>query len=219
MTPRQPIVDAGRFYLREQRKSPGAPESELVDIAIRSWAWIDLHRSILRRRSSSMPVRAPRPLIGLPVAGFVDQVSSDTPVPGGGSAAALAGSLGAALAAMVANLTVGRSAHDEELSALAERAQAAKQSLADIVDDDARAFNRVMDALRMPRTTDVERHARRQMLQAAYRRRPKCHSRRRGCRSRRSNSLALRRSRGEPTRRLTPAQPRCSRVPASKAPP
>jgi glutamate formiminotransferase/formiminotetrahydrofolate cyclodeaminase len=170
MTPLQPIVDAGRFYLREQRKSPGAPESELVDIAIRSMGLDQLAPFDAQKKIVEYAVRVPRPLMSLPVTSFVDQVSSDTPVPGGGSAAALAGSLGAALVAMVANLTVRGSAHDEELSASAERAQAAKQALADIVDDDARAFNRVMDALRMPRTTDVERHARRLMLQAAYRR-------------------------------------------------
>jgi glutamate formiminotransferase/formiminotetrahydrofolate cyclodeaminase len=169
MTPRQPIIDAGRFYLREQRRSPGAAESELVDTAIRSMGLDQLAPFDPEKKIVEYAVRAPRPLMSLPVAGFVDQVSSDTPVPGGGSAAALAGSLGAALAAMVANLTVGRSAHGEELSALAERAQAAKQALADLVDDDARAFNRVRNALRMPRTSDVERQARRQMLQAAYR--------------------------------------------------
>ena len=92
--------------------------------------------------------------MSLPVGDFVDEVSSNAPVPGGGSAAALAGSLGAALAAMVANLTVGRSGHDgEELSAMSERAQATKQALAELVDEDARAFNRVMDAMRLPRAT------------------------------------------------------------------
>ena len=108
--------------------------------------------------------------MSLPVSRFVDEVSSNTPVPGGGSAAALAGSLGAALAAMVGNLTVGRSEHDDELSDMSERAQAAKQALADMVDEDARAFNRVMEAMRMPRSTEGERHARDRALQEAYRR-------------------------------------------------
>jgi formiminotetrahydrofolate cyclodeaminase len=72
---------------------------------------------------------------------------------------------------MVANLTVGRSGVDDrELGDMAVRAQATKQALAELVDEDARAFNRVMDAVRMPRATDAERNARDQMLQAAYRR-------------------------------------------------
>jgi glutamate formiminotransferase/formiminotetrahydrofolate cyclodeaminase len=170
MTPLQPLVDAGRFYLRMQRKSPGAPESELIDVAVRSLGLNQLAPFDPQKRIVEYAVRAPAPLMSLPAGRFVDEVSSNTPVPGGGSAAALAGSLGAALSAMVANLTVGRSGHDdEELSDMAVRAQATKQALAGIVDEDARAFSRVMDAMRLPRTSDVERATRDLMLQAAYR--------------------------------------------------
>jgi glutamate formiminotransferase len=170
MTPLQPIVDAGRFYLRMQRKSAGAPQSELIDIAVRSLGLDQLAPFDPQKKIVEYAVRAPVPLMSLPVGRFVDQVSSGTPTPGGGSAAALAGSLGAALAAMVGNLAVGRTGHDAELSEMAERAQATKQALAEIVDEDARAFNGVMEAMRMPRTTEVERHSRDRMLQAAYRR-------------------------------------------------
>jgi glutamate formiminotransferase / formiminotetrahydrofolate cyclodeaminase len=170
MTPLQAIVDAGRFYLRMQRKSAGAPEPELVDVAVRSLGLDQLAPFNPEKKIVEYAVRVPAPLISLPVSRFVDEVSSDTPVPGGGSAAALAGSLGAALAAMVANLTVGRTGHDEELSEMSVRAQATKQALAENVDEDARAFNGVMAAMRMPRTTETERSARDQMLQTAYRR-------------------------------------------------
>jgi glutamate formiminotransferase/formiminotetrahydrofolate cyclodeaminase len=170
MTPLQPIVEAGRFYLRMQRKAAGAPESELIDLAVRSLGLDQLAPFAPQKKIVEYAVRSPAPLMSLAVSRFVDDVSSNTPVPGGGSAAALAGSLGAALAAMVANLTVGRTGDDEELSEMSERAQATKQALADIVDEDARAFNRVMAAFRMPRTTEAEKRARDQMLQAAYRR-------------------------------------------------
>jgi glutamate formiminotransferase/formiminotetrahydrofolate cyclodeaminase len=171
MTPLQPIVTAGQFYLRMQRKSSGVPESELIDVAVRSLG-LDQHAPFdPQKKIVEYAVRAPAPLMSLPVARFVDEVSSNTPVPGGGSAAALAGSLGAALAAMVVNLTVGRGGHDdEELSAMAERAQATKQVLGELVDEDARAFNRVMDAIRLPRATEAEKRAREQAVQAAYRR-------------------------------------------------
>jgi glutamate formiminotransferase/formiminotetrahydrofolate cyclodeaminase len=169
MTPLQPIVDAGRFYLRLQRKSPGAPESELVDVAVRSLGLDQLAPFDPQKKIVEYAVRPPAAWMSLPVSRFVDEVSSETAVPGGGSAAALAGSLGAALAAMVANLTVGRTG-DEELSEMSVRAQATKQALAEIVDEDARAFNAVMAAIRMPRTTEAERGARDQMLQMAYRR-------------------------------------------------
>jgi glutamate formiminotransferase/formiminotetrahydrofolate cyclodeaminase len=170
MTPLQPIVDAGRFYLRIQRKSAGAPESELVDVAVRSLGLNQLAPFDPEKKIVEYAVRAPAPLMSRPVSRFVDDVSSDTPVPGGGSAAALAGSLGAALAAMVANLSVGRKDQDDELSEMSVRAQATKQALTTMVDEDARAFNGVMSAMRMPRTTETERAAREQMLQTAYRR-------------------------------------------------
>jgi glutamate formiminotransferase/formiminotetrahydrofolate cyclodeaminase len=171
MTPLQPLVEAGRFYLRMQRKAPGVPESELIDIAVRSLGLDQLAPFDAQRKIVEYAVRAPARLMSLPVGDFVDEVSSNAPVPGGGSAAALAGSLGAALAAMVANLTVGRSGHDgEELSAMSERAQATKQALAELVDEDARAFNRVMDAMRLPRATEAEKRARDQAVQDAYRR-------------------------------------------------
>jgi glutamate formiminotransferase/formiminotetrahydrofolate cyclodeaminase len=171
MTPLQPLVEAGRFYLRMQRKAPGVPESELIDFAVRSLGLDQLAPFDAQRKIVEYAVRAPARLMSLPVGDFVDEVSSNAPVPGGGSAAALAGSLGAALAAMVANLTVGRAGHDgEELSAMSERAQATKQALAELVDEDARAFNRVMDAMRLPRATEAEKRARDQAVQDAYRR-------------------------------------------------
>ena len=170
MTPLQPLVDAGRFYLRMQRKSAGEPESELIDVAVRTLGLGQLAPFDAQKKIVEYAVRTPAPLMSLPVADFVDAVSSSTPVPGGGSAAALAGSLGAALAAMVANLTIGRSGHDDQrLNDMAVQAQATKQRLTELVDEDARSFNRVMDAMRMPRTTDAERRARDQALQAAYR--------------------------------------------------
>jgi glutamate formiminotransferase/formiminotetrahydrofolate cyclodeaminase len=171
MTPLQPLVEAGRFYLRMQRKAPGVPESELIDIAVRSLGLDQRAPFDAQRKIVEYAVRPPAPLMSLPVGRFVDEVSSNAPVPGGGSAAALAGSLGAALAAMVANLTVGRSGHDgEELSAMSERAQATKQALAELVDEDARAFNRVMDSMRLPRATEAEKRARDHAVQDAYRR-------------------------------------------------
>jgi glutamate formiminotransferase/formiminotetrahydrofolate cyclodeaminase len=168
--PLQPMVDAGRFYLRQQRRSPGAPEPELIDLAVRSLGLEQLAPFDPQKKIVEYAVRTPAPLMSLAVSRFVDEVSSNTPVPGGGSASALAGSLGAALAAMVANLSVGRSSDDEELGEMSQRAQATKQALAEIVDEDARAFNRVMDAIRLPRTTEVEQRARELALQAAYRR-------------------------------------------------
>jgi glutamate formiminotransferase/formiminotetrahydrofolate cyclodeaminase len=104
---------------------------------------------------------------------FTDEVSRDTPAPGGGSIAALAGSIGAALAAMVANLTVGKAGFDgryEELDALAAKAQGIKDQLLAAVDEDTQAFNFVMDALRMPKDTASQKAARSEAIQSGYKR-------------------------------------------------
>lgn len=163
MTPLAPIADAGRYFLRKQGKSAGVPDRELVDIAVRSLGLDQLAPFEPEKKIIEYAVRTPAPLLSLTVEGFVDEVSSDSPAPGGGSVAALAGSLGAALAAMVANLTVGKKGYEDvwpELSEMAERAQRVKGALAGAVDEDTRAFNRVMEAMRLPKSTPDEQRDR-----------------------------------------------------------
>jgi len=116
-------------------------------------------------------VRVPGPLVSMTVERFVDEVSSSSPAPGGGSVAALAGSLGAALAAMVANLTVGKAGYEaawESSSRLAERAQALKAALLSAVDDDTKAFDGVLAAMRLPKATDEDKRAREAAIADAY---------------------------------------------------
>ncbi|MGH8250747.1 MAG: cyclodeaminase/cyclohydrolase family protein, partial [Steroidobacteraceae bacterium] len=113
----------------------------------------------------------PAPLVAMTVERFVDEVSSNSPAPGGGSVAALAGSLGAALAAMVANLTVGKAGYESAwvpLSSLADRAQALKGLLLRAVDDDTKAFDDVLAAMRLPKLTEAEKRARADAIAAAY---------------------------------------------------
>jgi formiminotetrahydrofolate cyclodeaminase len=106
----------------------------------------------------------------LTVAQFVEALASGEPVPGGGAAAAIAGSLGAALVAMVANLSVGRPKYAEH-AALHARAIPAAQELVDrllaLADEDAQAFAGYGAAMRLPRETDEERAARTAAIQEA----------------------------------------------------
>jgi glutamate formiminotransferase / formiminotetrahydrofolate cyclodeaminase len=172
MTPLQPMIDAGRFFLRKQGKSTGAPEHELVEMAVRSLGLGQLAPFQPEKKIIEYAVQTPRPLMLLPVERFVDDVSSASPAPGGGSVAALAGSLGAALCAMVANLTVGAQGYQDvsdELSQLAEQAQAVKGDLIHAVDEDAQAFSRVMDAMRLGRATSDDRRVRDATIEEATR--------------------------------------------------
>ncbi len=171
LTPLQPMIEAGRFYLGKQGKSAGVPERELVEIAVRSLGLDQLAAFDPDKKIIEYQFRKAGPLVSMPVDRFVDEVSTDSPAPGGGSVAALAGSLSAALAAMVANLTVGKKGYEgvwEELSGLAERAQGVKSRLVRAVDEDTEAFNGVMAATRLPKATPEQQAARDRALEHAY---------------------------------------------------
>ena len=171
LTPLAPLVEAGRYYLQKQGRSTGMPERELVEVAIQSLGLSQLAPFDPDKRVIEYAVRMPGPLVSMTVERFVDEVSSSSPAPGGGSVAALAGSLGAALAAMVANLTVGKKGYEAawtSSSALAERAQALKAALLAAVDDDTKAFDDVLAAMRLPKATDAEKAARADAIAAAY---------------------------------------------------
>ena len=171
LTPLEPLVEAGRHYLRKQGRSTGLPERELVELAIQSLGLAQLSPFDPDKRIIEYAVRVAAPLVSMTVERFVDEVSSNSPAPGGGSAAALAGSLGAALAAMVANLTVGKTGYESawaSSSALAERAQALKAALLAAVDEDTKSFDGVLTAMRLPKGTEEEKSARAAAIAAAY---------------------------------------------------
>jgi formiminotetrahydrofolate cyclodeaminase len=109
-------------------------------------------------------------LTDLTLGAFDDEVASVSPAPGGGSAAALAGSIGAALVAMVCRLSLDRDdvvSTDEELSTALEESERLRGRLLELVDEDTAAFNALMEALRMPKADDAQRSARAAALTAA----------------------------------------------------
>ena len=162
LVPLSAMVDAGKYFLMKQNralmnlgkqaKSTGAPERELVKLAIKSMglddvAEFDPERKIIEYMIQDKSVN----LSGMTCRDFCDELSIDSPAPGGGSAAALMGAVGAGLSSMVANLTVKnrkfRSSWEEMLE-LAPEAQEVKEFLLDAIDEDTRAFNDWMDAAR-----------------------------------------------------------------------
>jgi len=171
LMPLQPLIDAGKFYLRKQGKSAGAPEREVVEAAVRSLGLDQLAEFDPDKKIIEYEFRKRGALVSMAADRFVDEVSSESPAPGGGSVAALAGGLAAGLSAMVANLTVGKKGYEaawNELSDLAERAQAVKDQLVRAVDEDTDAFNAAMAAMRMPKSTPAEQAARNTALEAGY---------------------------------------------------
>jgi formiminotetrahydrofolate cyclodeaminase len=101
---------------------------------------------------------------------LVARLATHEPIPGGGSAAALAGAMGAALVAMVAELTIGRpdaTERDAELRELRDNANSHRERLLQLADDDANAYDAVVRARRMPREAESDKEQRRQAVDAA----------------------------------------------------
>jgi formiminotetrahydrofolate cyclodeaminase len=105
-----------------------------------------------------------------PLSSFLDQVASSEPTPGGGSVAALSGALGASLVAMVCRLTIGKKNYEsvsEEMQAILRRAEKLEHELRDLLQADSDAYARVMDAYKLPKSTDAEKSARANAIQDA----------------------------------------------------
>jgi glutamate formiminotransferase / formiminotetrahydrofolate cyclodeaminase len=171
LIPKEAMLQAGRFYYERQGKSPGQPEDELVKMAIRSMGLDQLGAFDPRKKIIEYRVAEERPLIARSVTSFVDELSTDSATPGGGSVAALSGALGAGLAAMVGNLTVGKKGYGEvadEMRRLGVEGQALKDEMLRAVDDVARSFDAVMAAMRLPKASEADKAARDAAVQEAY---------------------------------------------------
>jgi glutamate formiminotransferase/formiminotetrahydrofolate cyclodeaminase len=168
LVPYQALHAAGRHYLSAMGKSPFVPSEDVLKTAIHSMGLADVSPFEIGKKVLGLPKAYGQGLMAMSVAAFTEEVSRDTPAPGGGSIAALAGSLGAALVSMVANLTQGKAgaAAEPELLAIAEGSQAIKDALVLAVDEDTMAFNGYMDALRLPKNTEEEKKARSAAMQA-----------------------------------------------------
>jgi glutamate formiminotransferase/formiminotetrahydrofolate cyclodeaminase len=171
LVPLEAMREAGKHYLKKQGLSWGVPEKELIHIAVKSMGMCDI--TPFKAEEKIIEYRIEREgvdLTGMGIVDFVDELSTDSPAPGGGSVAALAGSLGAALSSMVSNLTVGKKGYEavnDKMIEVAEKAQNLKDELLATVNEDTDAFNRVMDAFRLPKKTDEAKAVREDAIQNA----------------------------------------------------
>ncbi|MDX2133497.1 MAG: glutamate formimidoyltransferase [Saprospiraceae bacterium] len=172
MAPLQVILDAGRYFLEKQQRSAGVSESELIRMAVKSMGLDELgpfdpHQKIIEYK---MGLANDGPLVRRTLRSFADETAAESAAPGGGSISAYVGALGAALGAMVANLSAHKRGWDDrwaEFSAWAQTGQRLKDRLLRLVDEDTAAFDRVMAAFALPKDTDAEKAARSAAIQAA----------------------------------------------------
>jgi glutamate formiminotransferase/formiminotetrahydrofolate cyclodeaminase len=170
VVPYDAMQQAGRFYLRRMQKSTGIPVRDVVTTAVQAMGLNDVTEFDIDKKVIGLPVHN-GPLVNLKITEFVDEVSRDTPAPGGGSIAALAGALGSALASMVANLSIGKSEFSDrydDLCELAEKAQLLKDELVRAIDADTAAFNQVIAGMRMAKDTPEQIALRSQTIREGY---------------------------------------------------
>jgi glutamate formiminotransferase/formiminotetrahydrofolate cyclodeaminase len=168
LVPFQALYQAGLYYLEKQGKSTGVPVRDVIKTAVFSMGLHDVQPFEIEKKVLGMPETDPNALVEMKLNDFVDEVSRDTPAPGGGSIAALSGALGAALASMVANLTQGKEGTediDPMLIEIADEAQKIKDFLVRGIDDDTNAFNAYMEARRLPQKTAEEKAYREEKMQ------------------------------------------------------
>ncbi len=172
LIPLKALLDAGIYFLQKQGRSIGVNEQELIHIAIKSLGLDELGPFNPKDRIIEYLLEDPTQnhLINLTVNNFVDETAADSPAPGGGSVAALAGAMGISLGAMVANLSADKRGWEDKtnfFSNLAAEAQVLKKHLLALVDDDTRAFNAIMDAFKLPKNNESEIKLRKHEIEMA----------------------------------------------------
>jgi len=172
LIPLQAMLDAGKYFLRKQKRSTGVSEKELIKIAAKSMGLDDLKPFDPNKNIIEYLIDADsgNKLVDMSLTEFADETASESPAPGGGSIAAYVGSLGVSLGTMVANLSSHKRGWDdrwEEYSEWAEKGQSLKDELLFLVDEDTRAFNRIMEGFGLPKSNDQEKAARNAAIQEA----------------------------------------------------
>jgi glutamate formiminotransferase/formiminotetrahydrofolate cyclodeaminase len=174
LIPLDAIREAGVHYLERQGLSAGVPESDLIATAVKSLGLDDLAAFDPARKIIEYRLRRKDALAGLSVSAFADELSRDSPAPGGGSVAALLGNLSAALSSMVASLTFGKKGNepslDDAMNELGKEAQRLKDEFRDDVDRDADSFHAVMAARKMSKATPEDAAARERTIADATKR-------------------------------------------------
>lgn len=172
LVPKKVMTDAGKYFLQKQGRSTGVSEDELIFIAIKSMGLDELGKFDPQKRIIEYMLEdaSKYPLIHMNLIDFANQTASDSPAPGGGSISAYLGTLGASLGTMVANLSCVKKGWEKKtpyFSEWASKGQELKDQLMKLVDKDTDAFNGILQAFRLPKSTEEEAIARKQAITKA----------------------------------------------------
>lgn len=175
VVPLKAMLDAGKHYLRMQGRSTGIADREIIKIAVKSLGLDELYpfdadKKIIEYILENEAKKGSKKLVDMSLTAFVEETASESMAPGGGSISAYMGAMGAALGSMVANLSAHKPGWDdrwEEFSDWAEKGKEYHSKLNWLVDEDTNAFNKIMDAVRMPKKTEEEKAARAEAMEEA----------------------------------------------------
>jgi glutamate formiminotransferase/formiminotetrahydrofolate cyclodeaminase len=169
------MLETGKYFLRKQQRSVGISDKELIKIAVKSLGLDELYpfepdKKIIEYILEKEDSKGKKMLISMDLVAFANETSSESPAPGGGSIATYMGALGVSLGGMVANLSAHKSGWDhrwEEFSNWAEKAKQFQSHLLKLVDEDTMAFNKIMDAFGLPKSSEQEKAVRTKAIQQA----------------------------------------------------
>ena len=161
LIPLDAMIMAGMHYLKKQNRSMGIPTEDIIECAIQSLGLNDVALFEPNEKIIDYAVLSDeKDKDKIIDTEFLQELSRNSPAPGGGSVAALSGSLGASLSSMVASLTHEKKEMLESKPLMDEigiEAQSLKDSLSVLIEEDTNAFNSVMKANRLPQNTDDEK--------------------------------------------------------------
>jgi glutamate formiminotransferase/formiminotetrahydrofolate cyclodeaminase len=174
LIPLKAVLDAGRYFLHKQQRSAGVSDEELIKIAVRSMGLDEISEFNPSEKIIEyvMEEKGKKRLIDLTLKGFMEETASESPAPGGGSVSSYIGAVGMALGTMVANLSSHKRGWDdrwEEFSVWAERGKKIQNALLNLVDEDTASFNKILEAMGLPKKSDEEKAARHAAIQEATR--------------------------------------------------
>ncbi len=172
LVPLNSMLEAGRYFLRKQNRSAGVSDDELLKIAIKSLGLTDLYqfRSEEKIIEYVLAGKSDEKLVSMSLKSFANETASESPAPGGGSVSAYMAAMGVSLGTMVANLSSHKAGWDErweEFSQWAESGMVLQKKLIFLVDEDTKAFNKIMISFGMPKNTTQETELRTDAIEDA----------------------------------------------------